>query len=325
MGTGAEVIAIAAIVSSVAATGVAAYGQMQQAQAAAQMAAYNQQVQQQAAQIQYQNSMVQNQLKQQQNQLMQQQAVAQQNAIAKNMQMSQRMNLLNQRNLQSRTDAQIMAMQNNALVAQRNAAAQDQEANLVEAQSRERARRQREQNDKVMAAIRAKQGKSNVTFEGSPLQVMAETAGLMELGVADAFYEAGLQSQALRTKADAGRYGGALELWQTRFVGQDAMTEGQVMDLKAQADLSNLNLERQAAQYELAAAQYQGSALTRQRDLIGAQLTYDMNAARGTYLQGMNQSQAYQIGAYGTLLSGASQAGGLYGGYRTNVKTGVYA
>jgi hypothetical protein len=325
MGTGAEVIAIAAIVGSVASTGVAMYGQMQQSQAAAQMAAYNQNLQMQAAQIAANNAMVQNQLMSQQNALAQQQALASQNAIAKNMQASQQMNLLNQRNLQSRSDSQIMAMQNNALIAQRNAASQDQEANLVEAQARERARRQREQNEKVMSALRGRQGKSAVTFEGSPLMVMAETAGLMELGVADAFYEAGLQSQALRTKADAGRYGSALELWQTRFVGQDAMMDSQVMDLKAQAELSNLNLERQSAQYELAAAQYQGSALVRQRGLINDQLTYDMNAARGTYMQGMNQSQAYQIGAYGTLLSGASQAAGAYGGYRRDVKAGVYS
>jgi hypothetical protein len=325
MGTGTEIIAIAAIVGSVASTGVAMYGQMQQAQAAAQMAAYNQNLQMQAAQIAANNAMVQNQLMSQQNALAQQQALASQNAIAKNMQNSQRMNLLNQRNLQSRSDSQIMAMQNNALIAQRNAASQDQEANLVEAQARERARRQREQNEKVMSALRGRQGKSAVTFEGSPLMVMAETAGLMELGVADAFYEAGLQSQALRTKADAGRYGSALELWQTRFVGQDAMMDGQVMDLKAQAELSNLNLERQSAQYELAAAQYQGSALVRQRGLINDQLTYDMNAARGTYMQGMNQSQAYQIGAYGTLLSGASQAAGAYVGYRRDVKAGVYS
>lgn len=325
MGTGAEVIAIGAIVASVASTGVAVYGQMQQAQAAAQMAAYNQQVQQQAAQIAYNNAMIQNQLMSQQNALMQQQARAAQDAANQNMFMAQRMNLLNQRNLENRSEAQIMAMQNNALIAQRNAAAQDQEANLVEAQARERARRQREQNDKIMASIRAKQGKSNVTFEGSPLLVMAETAGLMELGVADAFYEAGLQSQSLRTKADAGRYGAALELWQSRFVGQDAQMEGEVMALKSQADVANFNLERQSAMYELAAAQYQGSALTRQRDLIGQQLVYDMNAARGTYMQGMNQSQAYQIGAYSSLLSGLGQTGQMYGTYRSNVKSGVYS
>ena len=325
MGTGAEVIAIAAIVGSVASTGVAMYGQMQQSQAAAQMAAYNQNLQMQAAQIAANNAMVQNQLMSQQSALAQQQALASQNAIAKNMQASQQMNLLNQRNLQSRSDSQIMAMQNNALIAQRNAASQDQEANLVEAQARERARRQREQNEKVMSALRGRQGKSAVTFEGSPLMVMAETAGLMELGVADAFYEAGLQSQALRTKADAGRYGSALELWQTRFVGQDAMMDSQVMDLKAQAELSNLNLERQSAQYELAAAQYQGSAIARDRQMISQKLTYDMNAARGTYMQGMNQSQAYQIGAYGTLFSGMSQAGSLYSGYRKDVKSGAFA
>lgn len=322
MGTGLEVVAIGALVASVASTGIAYYGQMQQAQAAQQMAAYNMQVQQQAAQIAYQNNMVQNQLMQQQNAIAQQQAKAMQAAADQNAFMVQRMNLLNQRNLQGRSEAQIMSMQNNALIAQRNAASQDQQANLVEAQARERAKRQREENERVMAAIRSKRGTTNVAFEGSPLLMMAETAGLMELGVADAFYEAGLNSQALRAKADAGRYGGALELWQSQFVGADARMEGEVMALKSQADIQNLMLEKQSAQYELAALQYQGSALSRQRELIGQQLTYDMNASRGTYFQGMNQSQAYRIGAFGTLLSGASNAFSSYGQYRSGVQTG---
>lgn len=321
MGSGLEVIAIGALVASVASTGISFYGQMQQAQAAQQMAAYNMQVQQQAAQIAAANAMVQNQLMQQQNAIAQQQAKAMQAAADQNAFMVQRMNLLNQRNLVGRSDAQIMSMQNNALIAQNNAAQQDQQANLIEAQARERARRDREENERVMAAIRAKRGTTNISFEGSPLMVMAETAGLMELGVADAFYEAGLNSQALRAKADAGRYGGALELWQSQFVGMDARMEGEVMALKSQADVSNLMLDKQSAQYELAALQYQSSALSRQRDLIGQQLSFDMNAAKGTYYQGMNQANAYRIGAFGTLLSGASNALGSYGQYRSSVQT----
>jgi hypothetical protein len=59
--------------------------------------------------------------------------------------------------------------------------------------------------------------------------------------------------------------------------------------------------------------------------MISQKLTYDMNAARGTYMQGMNQSQAYQIDAYGTLFGGMSQAGQLYSGYRRDVKSGAFA
>lgn len=324
MAAAAVPLAIASIAMTVIGTGVAAYGQMQQAQAAAQMAAYNQQVQMQAAQIAYNNSMVQNQLMAQQNALAQQQALAAQNAANQNALMVQRMSLLNQRNIQSRSEAQIMGMQNNYLISQRNAAAQDQEAQLVEMQARERARRQREQNDKVMSAIRAKHGTSNIAFEGSPLMVMAETAGLMELGVADAFYESGLQSMALRSKADSTRYGGALELWQSQFVNADSRMEQEIIAMKSAAEVQNLMLEKQSSAYEMAALQYQGSSLQRQRQLIGDQLTFDKNAARGSYMQGMNQSQAYQINSYSTLLSGFGQAAQSGYNYTSNIRTKPY-
>jgi len=308
MGTGAEVLLVAGLVATAASTGVAYYGQMQQAQAAAQMAAYNQQVQQQAAAIAYQQSLLQNDVMVRQNQLLQQQTQAAQMAAMQNAATGRQISLLNQQ----QSSAQIMAMQNNALVQQRNAQAAEAEAATLQSQARERARRQQEQADKVMAAIRTKDSRSGTTNEGSPLMVMGDAAWSMELAKQDAFYEASLQTEAIRQKGRISEWQAGVTLWETQFPRRDA----EVMALKSGLEQQMFSLDYQMARYEQAAAEWQGTALARQRQLAGVEYQYGLNVAAGNYMQGMNQASAYRIGAFGSLLSGtanmAQQAGGFY-------------
>ena len=91
-----------------------------------------------------------------------------------------------------------------------NAALMENEATRVEQEARERARRMREQNERMLGQQRAQYGKAGVTSEGSPLAVMAESAGLMELAVGDELYKAGLERQGFLRKAE-------VERWQTGF------------------------------------------------------------------------------------------------------------
>lgn len=91
-------------------------------------------------------------------------------------------------------------------VGERNAQGMEQEALRVEQEARERARRMREQNERMLGAQRAQYGKAGVTSEGSPLSIMAESAGLMELGVADELYKSGLERQGFLRKAEAERW-----------------------------------------------------------------------------------------------------------------------
>lgn len=307
MGTGAEVLFVAGLVTTVASTGVAMYGQMQQAQAAAQMAAYNQQMQQQAAAIAYQQALLQNDVMVRQNQLLQQQTQMAQMAAAQNMAANRQMSLLNQEQSMS----QIAAMQNNALAQQRNAAAADQEAMTLQAQARERARRQQEQSDKVMAAIRAKGSRTNITNEGSPLLMMGDAAWAMELAKQDAFYEAGLQIEALRYKGRIQDWQSKVTLWETKFPRMDA----DVMKIKSTVEYQKFAMDMQMARYEEQAAQWQSSVLTRQRELAGVEYQYGMQQAQLGYMQGMNQSNALRIGAFGSLLSGMGSVGMQAGQY----------
>lgn len=307
MAAAAVPLMVAGLVASAAATGVAVYGQMQQAQAAQQMAAYNQQMQQNAAAIAYQQALLQNDVQVRQNQLLQQQTQAAQMAAMQNAATSRQISLLNQQS----SESQIMAMQNNALGQQRNAQAAEQEANTLQGQARERARRQQEQSDKVMSAIRAKGSRTSLTSEGSPLLVMGEAAWTMELAKQDAFYEVGLQTEALRYKGRIQDWQSKTTLWETQFPRMDQ----EVQSLKAGLEQQMFSIDYQMARYEEAAAQYQGTALTRARQMAGIEYQYGLASAAGTYTQGMNQANAYRVGAFGSLLSGTANVGMSAGSY----------
>lgn len=87
-----------------------------------------------------------------------------------------------------------------------NAAEMENQALRVEQEARERARRMREENERMLGAQRARFGKAGVTSAGSPLAVMAESAGLMELGVGDELYKADMERSAFYRKADMERW-----------------------------------------------------------------------------------------------------------------------
>jgi hypothetical protein len=91
-----------------------------------------------------------------------------------------------------------------------NAAVMQNEGLRVEQEARERAKRMREQNERMLGTQRARYGKAGVTSEGSPLAVMAESAGLMELAVGDELYRADMERSAFYRKAE-------VEKWQAGY------------------------------------------------------------------------------------------------------------
>lgn len=103
-----------------------------------------------------------------------------------------------------------------------NATVAQNEALRTENEARERARRMRSENERMLGAQRASYGKAGVTSEGSPLMIMADTAGLAELAVADELYKADAQRSGLYTQS-------ALE----QFKGRMAQFEGAGYSLNA--------------------------------------------------------------------------------------------
>lgn len=112
---------------------------------------------------------------------------------------------------------QQLAFENNAKTMENEAVRANQEAVRVEGEARERARRMRMENDKLLGAQRARYGASGVTSEGSPLLVMAETAGALEMGVADELYKGELMSRASRLEGVAFQRKAEVERWQAGY------------------------------------------------------------------------------------------------------------
>jgi DNA primase len=223
------------------------YGQQQQAAAAQRMADYNFRIAQQQSKIQLQAAQYQAELS----------------------------------NRQAQLQAQAAQMQYDAGLS--NAAQYEQQALRVEQEARERASRMRQENERLLGAQRARYGKSGVTSAGSPLAVMAQTAGLLELGVADELYKADLERTAFFRK-------GKMERFQAGFS----------------------ILDKTAAQYEMAAANFQSQAAKQGYALA-------MNAASGERMAGYNKAGALRMGSYGSLLEGAGNVANMgfnYGVYR---------
>lgn len=100
-----------------------------------------------------------------------------------------------------------------ASVANYNASIMKNEALRAEQEAREKARRMRDENERLLGTQRAAFGKAGVTSAGSPLMIMADTAGLAELAVADELYKADAQRSGLYTQASLEQYKGRLAQW----------------------------------------------------------------------------------------------------------------
>ncbi|WP_169809735.1 hypothetical protein [Terrimicrobium sacchariphilum] len=153
---------------------------------------------------------------------------------------------------------------------QENALTYEAQADAINTQAREAARRMREQNDAALATQRAAVSASGVTTEGSPIIALAESAGRLELAVQDSKWQSDVQAQQYREAAKQERYQSAFDLIDTHI----ADYEGKL----AKVGLS-LNLDQ--------------AALTRSAGLSESSAT--RTAAYGTLLSGFS-SMASQVG-----------------------------
>jgi hypothetical protein len=89
-----------------------------------------------------------------------------------------------------------------------NAKVAENEALRVEMESREQIRRDRITHKRLLGRQRALAAKSGVTETGSPLDLMAETAGELELGILDSQRAHQAKATQLRGEATIGRFEG---------------------------------------------------------------------------------------------------------------------
>lgn len=112
--------------------------------------------------------------------------------------------------MQMQAQMQKIAAEQQYQAGMQNATAMQNEGLRVEQEARERAKRMRAENERLLGQQRAQFGKAGVTSAGSPLAVMAESAGLMELAVGDELYKADLERSAYFRKAE-------VEKWQAGY------------------------------------------------------------------------------------------------------------
>jgi len=118
-----------------------------------------------------------------------------------------------------------------------NSKVQENEAIRVEQENTENARRNRVQNRRLLGKQRAAVAKSGVTTAGSPLELMAETAGELELGILDANRVAQAKQTQARAKASLIRFEGAnkASALTTQQVGTGVAAVGKIASMGAGA------------------------------------------------------------------------------------------
>jgi hypothetical protein len=246
------VMAIASAVSTAAATGIAMYSASEQAKSQAAIADYNRQISEQNASWQRM-------------------------AAERAAQAEQFNSQLAMFNAQSAGD---QANMNNILV-QQQAQQLRAQADGVDTQARQQADRIRAEKARILGLQRSQFAKGGVTTEGSPLAVLADTANLYEMQVADTKLLANLESNKKRYEADM-----------NSIVG----------DFNMNADLFSSAMAKKSAQISFNDAQFAEKA-------AGAGYRIAMRQAAIEQQAGMATSRATQLGGYAAGAAGVAQMG----------------
>ena len=283
---------IVGVVGAVVGAAGSLIGGMQQASAMnAQAAAQEQMAQQQLqianynAEMQRQNTMVAYQM-----------AQAQAQSAANLAQFNQAVALSNQ----SLAQFQAMGARQQYDQGLLNAQQKDIESEAIRARGREEQSRARQENALRISSLRSKYAASGVTFEGTPLEVLSNAAGLGEVAVQDMAYITELESRKTIREAELTRWGAGFALIDE-------------YGFKVQAE----NYKNQAIRYE-----YETNLAGYDSQIAGAQAKIGFNQAKlielggkVEYNAGMFEAAQSRYAAQGAMVGGMfSAASGLLSG-----------
>ena len=171
------------------------------------------------------------------------------------------------------------ARMNNTLVQQQSAQLRAQ-ADAEDRQAREQAGRIRAEKDRILGLQRSQYAKGGVTYEGSPLAVLADTANIFEMQVADTKLLANLSSEKKRYEESMNSLIGGFNL---------------------NADLFASTQAKKAAQLSFADAQFAEKA-------AGAGYRINMRQAAIEEMGGKSQARGTMTSGYASALSNISSA-----------------
>jgi hypothetical protein len=153
--------------------------------------------------------------------------------------------IMQQRNSDMQSRLAVRQQQINAsfLKTQQNqTAGLDNQATAIEQQAAEENRRNNERKQRLLATQRAGYAKAGVVMEGTPLAILADTAGLFELQNQDTLFEANSKAASLRREAELRRAGLAadasvlnLNEFAAKASGRIGKTEAQITRMQGAA------------------------------------------------------------------------------------------
>lgn len=252
-------VGYAALAASAVGAGVSAYGQHQAAKQSEQIAKYNYSLQMQQARQSQQMAMFQQDAMNQQAAVMEAQAGIN-NALAQ---------------------AEAQARLNNA-------AALRQQADVQAKAGRENFRATQRDNQRLVAIQRARMAKSGTVESGSPLEILAETGGEMQMALNEQHYQDDIARRKTLGEAAMEEFGGKLA-----SAGANA---------QAQAGRAEADFTRVAANLEGARG--------------AAALSQGRREARIGLMTGQANAQGQRTAAWGSLISGVGNMAGQWSSWR---------
>jgi hypothetical protein len=225
------------------------------------------------------------------------------------------------------------------LAANYNYAMAENNAEMADMTARETINRMRKEGGKMMKSQTARYAKAGVVADtGTPLEVMAETAGMIELNAMDRKRQGDIESTTIRQQGQMDRFMAFKEAEVTRYFGQKeawetlnlAEREAQADRFFAQQEADNAiilsDLEAAAQRYfggqeaamELDAAEKDAAAMEYLSALEAYNVRYTgAQTAGAERLYGSAAAKGYNRAATGSLLTGLTNAATLGYGMAT--------
>jgi hypothetical protein len=196
-----------------------------------------------------------------------------------------------------------------------NAQQKEVEANATRAQGREEQNRARQENALRISAIRSKYGASGVTFEGTPLEVLSDAAGLGEVAVQDMAYVTELESRKTIREAELTKWSAGFSLIdEYGFKVQAENYKNQVIRYEYESDLAGFDSAIAGAQAKIG---YNQAKLIE----LGGQVEY--NAGMFEAAQSRYAAKGAMIGGvFGAVSSGLSGIGSAMGSFKAPSSSG---
>lgn len=196
----------------------------------------------------------------------------------------------NARLMQAQAQNDLSQAQYQAAVMESNAQTLRNYAASTEDQGREEARRMRLEKLRAISAQRSQFAKGGVTTEGSPLAVLADTEGTMELAISDMWWQTNQESKKLLKEAE--------------FTDHRAAVTKSSAEYQSLLSMNSANLAFENALYEEKAAR--------------AGYGIAMQQAELDRMAGNSRADAYTLQGYSSIVSGAGQASNTLLSYNYN-------